>query len=312
MKKTILFLLLVLSISLIALSNQASAQVLTVNGSQSPGTIFVAKIEFGQLLPPVTIFFGAGPAPAHPTPTTITHALGNPVNERGFSWPKENFVVFGGNTGFFTTGTGTLSFSSPSPAVDAVALYSVTPAGGAFVGSIGYAFPSASADIAHGTYNVTIGISALPLNQSVGFTLKWIVVPEFDLLVTPLNGATGDFGAVSFGEGAQNQEFIISTRTNQGESYVITLSTPGITNQFGTTLDGIKVFSDGISGNSLRNVEIPISVATPVAPDQEIVLYRSNPQGNSDFFNFGIAIVPSFGQQAGDYSGSLVLTMVSL
>lgn len=308
-------LILVLGITFLTLflgQQKASAQVLSVNGSQAPGTIFVAKIEFGQLLPPVTIFFGAGPVPAHPANTRITHALGNPVNERGFIWPKENFVVFGANTGFFTTGTGFVGFSSPSPAVDVVHLYTVTPAGGAFVGSVGYAFPNVSPDQAHGTYNVTIGLNALPLNQTVGFTLQWIVVPEFNIQVTPLNGANGDFGTISFGEGAQNQEFIISTQTNQGEPYVISASTPGIVNQFGTVLEGITLFSDGRSGNKLKRFEIPISVATPLLEDQEVVIYRSNPDGNSDFFNLGIAIVPPFGQQAGDYSGSIVLTMVSI
>lgn len=311
MKKWVLSGIIGLSLGLFVHSN-SHAQTLTVNGSGAPGTIVVATINFGELLPAVTIFFGAGPAPAHPNPTTITHALGNPVNERGFIWPSDNFVVFGANVGFFTTGVGTVLFTSPSPAVDVVALYSVAPAAGAFVGSVGYAFPDASPDQAHGTYNVTIGINALPLGQGVGFTLQWTVNPQFDLIITPLTGGgTGNFGSVAFGEAPDNQEFILSTQTNQAEPYIITLETTGIVNQFGTELDGMVVFSDGISGNGLSGVEIPIVTPTPVVSNQSIVLYQSNSIGNSDFFNFGIAIVPPFGQQAGDYSGTVVITIVS-
>ncbi len=311
MKKWLLTIISVAFISL-CLQSQAKAQVLNVNGSTAPGTIFVAKIEFGQLLPAVTIFFGAGAVPAHPAPTRLTQALGNPVNERGFIWPKENFVVFGDSANFITTGTGVVGFSSPAPAVETVLLYTITPAAGAFVGSVGYGFPDSSPDQAHGTYNVTISLNALPLGQRVTFSFRWEVVPEFNLALVPLNGANGDFGTVSFGEGAANQNFILATQTNQGEQYIITMGTSGITNQFGTDLEGITIFSDGNSGNRLRNVEIPIATATPLLTDQEIVLYRSNPQGNSDFFNLGIAIVPPFGQQAGDYAGTILFTMTTL
>lgn len=290
----------------------AFPQAFSVNGSQAPGTIFVAQIEFGQLLPPVTIFFGAGPVPAAPTPTTITHALGNPVNERGFIWPKANFVVFGGNVGFFTTGTGALLFSSPSPAVDVVGLYSVTPAAGAFVGSIGYAFPGSSPDQAHGTYNETISLNAVQLPATVTFTLQWRVVPRFRLILTPITGGRGNFGSVAFGEAPTNQEFFVSTETNEGERYIITVETSGITNEFGTELGGVRIFSDGLSGNNLRQFEIPIRVATLILANQEIVIYRSNSDGNSDFFRIGIAIEPPFGQQAGTYVGTLTFTMTTL
>lgn len=289
------------------LASPASAQ-LTVNGSAAPGTIFVATINFGQLLPPVTIFFGA--SPGAPIPTIVTHALGNPVNQRGFIWQKANFVVFGANN-FISTGTGVIGFSSPSPAVDVVALYTVTPDAGAFVGSVGYAFPNSSPDQAHGTYNETISIAATSFGN-VTFTLRWTVNPRFRLFVTPQSSGRGNFGSVAFGEAPQNQSFIVSTETNEGERYIITINTSGITNQFGTQLSGINVFSDGISGNNLRRVSIPIKTATPVVPDQEIVLYRSNEVGNSDFFNMGLAIVPPLGQQAGDYSGTLIITMTTL
>lgn len=289
-------------------SSQASAQ-LSVNGSTAPGTITVGTINFAQLLPPVTIFFGA--SPGAPTPTIVSHALGNPVNQRGFIWPSANFVVFGASN-FITTGTGTILFSSPSPAVNVAGLYSIVPAGGAFVGSVGYGFPNSSPDQAFGTYNVTIGIGATSFG-SVGFTLTWTVNPIFNLIVTPATSAdNGNFGSVAFGEAPANQAFILATQTNQGVPYIITLNTDGITNECGTQLQGIKVFSDGFSGNNLTHVTIPIKVATPVLPNQEVVLYRSNEIGNSDFFNLGLAIVPPLGQQAGDYSGSLVLTLLTI
>lgn len=306
MKKRLLPLIVGVSILFFSLNEKANA--LSVNGSTAPGEIFVAKKEFGELFPPVTIFFGSS---GQPTPTTVTHALGNPVNERGFIWPKENFVVFGASTGFITTGVGTVLFSSPAPAVDVVTLYSITPAAGSLVGSVGYGFPDSSPDQAHGTYVVTISINLVQSGETVTFSLRWEVVPEFDLGVTPLSGATGDFGSISFGEGPTPQEFILSTRTNQAEPYIISASTPGITNEFGTELKGVKLFSSGISGNSLKHVEIPISVTTPLESDTEVVVYESNPEGNSDFISMGIAIEPPFGQQAGTYSGTVTVTMVT-
>jgi len=288
------------------------SQVLSANGSTAPGTIFVGLSTFDSpLLPPITIFFGAGPVPAHPAATTITQALGNPVSNRGTIWPKENFVVFGASTGFFTTGTAVVLFSSPSPAVDIVSLYSVTPAAGAFVGSVGYGYPGVNPDQPHGIYIVTISLNTLPVSQTVTFSLRWQVQQRFKLLIVPTSAGRGDFGSVSFGEGAPNQEFVIATQTNEGEPYIITMETEGIMNQFGTILEGITIFSDGFSGNALKGVEIPIQIPTPLLPNVPIVIYQSNSLGSSDFFNLGIAIVPPFGQQAGDYSGVIVLTMVT-
>jgi len=298
-------------VSLMACSSSHS-QVLTVNGSTTPGIIFVGTSTFDSpLLPPITIFFGAGPVPAHPILTTVTQALGNPFNDRGNIWPKENFVVFGASAGFFTTGTAVVLFSSPAPAVDVGPLYSVTPAAGAFVGSVGYGFPGVSPDQPHGTYTAPIRLSALPLAQTVDFSLRWVVEPRFKLLIVPISSGRGNFGSISFGEGAPNQEFVIATQTNEGESYIITMDTEGIINQFGTILEGITIFSDGFSGNALKGVEIPIQTPTPLLPGVPIVIYQSNAFGSSDFFNLGIAIVPPFGQQAGDYSGVIVLTMVT-
>lgn len=301
-----------LGISLAAV-NTSNAQVLSVNGSTNPGVIFLGITTFDQpLLGPVTLFFGAGAVPPHPTPTILAQSfVGLPLNDRGFEWPRENMTIFGASTGFFTTGTGGVLFTSPSPAIDVVGIYNITPAAGAFVGSVGYGFPGVSGDQAFGIYTKTITLVAQPLQQSVNVTFRWQVVARFRLILTDVSAGRGDFGSVAFGESPPNQEFVLGTQTNYGEPYIITLSTPGIINQFGTELQGIKVFSDGLSGNNLRGVEIPISVATPVVSNQEIIIYKSNPRGNSDFFNLGLAIEPPFGQQAGDYSGTIVLTMTT-
>ncbi len=312
MKKKFLFIIIIAV--LFFSSTPFSLLALTVDGSTAPGTKFVAKKEYGELFPPKTIFFGAD---GQPTPVTVTQALGNPVNERGFIWPKENFVVFGASTGFFTTGTATVLFSSPSPAVDVVTLYSATPAGGSIVGSIGYGFPDSGFN-AWGIYYVTIGLNLVQSGETTGFSLKWEVVPEFTLAVTPLDvpsGKLGDFGTISFGEGGLPQTFILSTETNFFEDYIITVSTPGIFNEFGTELKGVKLFSDGISGGKVKGAKIPISTVTPLVSDTEIVVYssgsKSGLEGPSDFFTMGIAMEPPIGQQAGTYEGTIIITLMT-